>query len=202
MQLGIRLLHQRIGKLNLDAQTDPLTGLHNRRGLTFALEMLGSDGRSFAVIALDIDHFKRINDTHGHDVGDTVIQQMAGLMKTCSRDADILCRSGGEEFLMLLPNTTLDSALLVAERLRTCVELEQIPVVGHITVSLGIAVWPMHASDIERVLKLADAALYRAKQHGRNRSEIAEPDQYLPEDPNRTLELCKPRGFGADRIPP
>jgi diguanylate cyclase (GGDEF)-like protein len=182
MQLGISLLHQRIGKLNLDAQTDPLTGLHNRRGLTFALEMLGSEGRSFAVIALDIDHFKRINDTHGHDVGDTVIQQMAGLMKTCSRDADILCRSGGEEFLMLLPNTTLDSALLVAERLRTCVELEQIPVVGHITVSLGIAVWPMHASDIERVLKLADAALYRAKQHGRNRSEIAEPDQYLPED--------------------
>ncbi|MCQ4323072.1 sensor domain-containing diguanylate cyclase [Stutzerimonas stutzeri] len=183
MQLGISLLHQRIGKLNLDAQTDPLTGLHNRRGLTLALEMLASEGGSFAVIALDIDHFKRINDSHGHDVGDTVIRQMAGLMTTCSRDADVLCRSGGEEFLMLLPNTTVDSALRVAERLRTSVELQQIPVVGHITVSLGIAVWPMHASDIERVLKLADAALYRAKKNGRNRSEIAEPDQYSAEDP-------------------
>ncbi|WP_417787694.1 diguanylate cyclase [Stutzerimonas xanthomarina] len=182
LQLGINLLHQRIGKLNLDAQTDPLTGLYNRRGLTLALEMLGSEGRSFAVIALDIDHFKRINDTHGHDIGDTVIRQMAGLMRTCSRDADILCRSGGEEFLMLLPNTTLDAAHLVAERLRTGVELEQIPVVGHITVSLGIAVWPLHASAIERVLKLADAALYRAKQQGRNRSEIAEPDQCSPAD--------------------
>lgn len=174
MQVGISLLHQRIGKLNLDAQTDPLTGLHNRRGLTLALEVLGSEGQSFAVIALDIDHFKRINDTHGHDVGDTAIRQMAQLMMSCSRNADVLCRSGGEEFLMLLPDTNLESALLVAERLRACVEQEQIPIVGHITISLGIAVWPLHAESIERVLKLADAALYRAKQHGRNRSEIAD----------------------------
>lgn len=101
MQLGINLLHQRIGKLNLDAQTDPLTGLHNRRGLTLALDALSAEGHSFAVVALDIDHFKRINDTHGHDVGDEVIRHLAQLMTTCSRDADVLCRSGGEEFLML-----------------------------------------------------------------------------------------------------
>ncbi|QGZ30631.1 sensor domain-containing diguanylate cyclase [Stutzerimonas stutzeri] len=177
MQIGINLLHQRIGKLNLDAQTDPLTGLHNRRGLTLALDALSAEGHSFAVVALDIDHFKRINDTYGHDVGDEVILHLAQLMTTCSRGADTLCRSGGEEFLMLLPDTNLESAFRVAERLRHCVEQEQMPQVGHITISLGIAVWPIHADSIERVFKLADGALYLAKQNGRNRSEVAELDQ-------------------------
>ncbi|MGK9064247.1 diguanylate cyclase [Stutzerimonas chloritidismutans] len=176
MQLGISLLHQRIGKLNLDAQTDPLTGLHNRRGLQLALEALGTERRPFAVIALDLDHFKRINDSHGHDVGDNVIRYVAQLMTACSRGADILCRSGGEEFLILLPEANLESALLVAERLRQCVEQDDLPDVGHITISLGIALWPYHAVHIDRVFKLADGALYKAKQRGRNRSEIAEPD--------------------------
>lgn len=185
MQLGINLLHQRIGKLNLDAQTDPLTGLHNRRGLTLALDALSAEGHSFAVVALDIDHFKRINDGHGHDVGDQVIRHLAQLMTTCSRDADVLCRSGGEEFLMLLPNTNAESAQQVAERLRQCVEQAQIAPVGHITVSLGVAIWPIHADSIERVLKLADGALYLAKQRGRNRSELAELDHYPPADTNR-----------------
>ncbi|KJH81641.1 MULTISPECIES: sensor domain-containing diguanylate cyclase [Pseudomonadaceae] len=185
LKLGISLLHQRIGKLNLDAQTDPLTGLHNRRGLTLALDALSAEGHSFAVIALDIDHFKRINDNYGHDVGDQVILHLAQLMTACSRGADTLCRSGGEEFLMLLPNTSIESALRVAERLRQCVEQEQIAPVGHITISLGIAVWPVHADGIDRVLKLADGALYRAKQQGRNRSEVAELDRDPTEDSNR-----------------
>lgn len=174
LKLGINLLHQRIGKLHLDAQTDPLTGLYNRRGLSLALEALGAADHSFAVVALDIDHFKRINDNHGHDVGDQVIRHLAHLMAACSRDADVLCRSGGEEFLMLLPNTNIESALRVAERLRLCVEQDEVAPVGHITISLGIAVWPSHHADVQRVLKLADGALYRAKQHGRNRSEIAD----------------------------
>lgn len=75
---------------------------------------------------------------------------------------------------MLLPNTNIESALRVAERLRLCVEQDEVPPVGHITISLGIAVWPSHHADVQRVLKLADGALYRAKQHGRNRSEIAD----------------------------
>lgn len=182
MLLGINLLHQRIGKLSLDVQTDPLTGLHNRRGLTLALSTLRAEGRSFAVVALDIDHFKHINDNHGHDIGDQVIRHLAQVMTSCSRDADTLCRSGGEEFLMLLPDANLESALLVAERLRHCVEQDEIPQVGHITISLGIALWPIHADNIERVLKLADAALYKAKQQGRNRSEIAELSQQTSED--------------------
>jgi diguanylate cyclase (GGDEF)-like protein len=180
MLVGITLLHQRIGKLKLDAQTDPLTGLHNRRGLSLALDVLNAAGRPVGVIALDIDHFKRINDTYGHDAGDDVIRHMAQLMKTCSRDADILCRSGGEEFLMLLPDADIESATRVAERLRGSVEQERIPVVEHITISLGIAVWPLHAENIERALKLADGALYLAKQQGRNRSEVAEPDPATP----------------------
>ncbi len=183
MQLGINLLHQRIGKLNLDAQTDPLTGLHNRRGLALALDALRSERSSFAVVALDIDHFKRINDSHGHDTGDQVIRHVAQLMRASSRDADILCRSGGEEFLMLLPSASLDSAVLVAERLRCCVEQAEMPEVGFLTISLGIALWPMHSADVDRVLKLADTALYQAKHNGRNRAEVARMDPHLPEPP-------------------
>lgn len=184
MLLGISLLNQRIGKLHLDAQTDPLTGLHNRRGLTLALEVLLAEGNSFAVVALDIDHFKRINDSYGHDVGDEVIRHLAQLMNACSREVDILCRSGGEEFLMLLPNTALEPAVTVAERLRHCVEQEQFAPVGQLTISLGIAVWPLHADTIDRVLKLADGALYLAKQNGRNRLEVAELAQHPANDSN------------------
>ena len=176
MLVGITLLHRRIGKLKLDAQTDPLTGLHNRRGLSLALDVLSAAGRPVGVIALDIDHFKRINDTFGHDAGDEVIRHMARLMKACSRDADILCRSGGEEFLMLLPDADMESTARIAERLRVSVEQERMPIVEHISISLGIAVWPVHAQNIERVLKLADGALYLAKRQGRNRSEMAEQD--------------------------
>lgn len=180
LQLGISLLHQRIGKLNLDAQTDPLTGLYNRRGLTLALDALRAEGQPISIIALDIDHFKRINDTHGHDVGDTVIRELARLMATSARGADILCRSGGEEFLILLSDASIESARLVAERLRQCVEQNEIQDVGQITISLGIAQWPTHAPSIEQVLKLADGALYKAKQRGRNRTELAELDTPTP----------------------
>ncbi|AHL76065.1 diguanylate cyclase [Stutzerimonas stutzeri] len=180
MQVGVNLMHQRIGKLNLDVQTDPLTGLLNRRGLTLALERLSVESREFAVVALDIDHFKRVNDSFGHDVGDQVIRHIAGLMTTCSRGADTLCRSGGEEFLMLLPDANLEAAWRVAERLRLYVEQDTISEVGHVTISLGIAAWPGHPESIEQVLKQADAALYRAKQRGRNRSEVA---QFDPSEP-------------------
>ncbi|OMG65741.1 sensor domain-containing diguanylate cyclase [Stutzerimonas balearica] len=171
--LGISLLHQKIGKLNLDAQTDPLTGLRNRRGLTTAVEMLRAEQRHFAVITLDIDHFKRINDTFGHDVGDQVIRQVADLMRSCSRDSDVLCRFGGEEFLVLLPNADCHSAAQVGERLRHCVEQAKIDTVGAVTISLGVAEWPTHGETAEQVFKRADEALYRAKQAGRNRLLVA-----------------------------
>src|SRR5690606_38711188 len=90
----------------------------------------------FSVVALDIDHFKRVNDTFGHDVGDLVLKRLAQLMRDCAREGDVLCRSGGEEFLVLLENTAPETAVQIADRLRQCVGKTDIPQVGHITISL------------------------------------------------------------------
>lgn len=178
MLIGIELLQKKIGKLRSEAQTDPLTGLLNRRGLEIILQLWLLSQKRFAVIALDIDHFKHINDTYGHDVGDNVIKYLAQFIRTSSRNTDTLCRSGGEEFLILLPETDLDIATDIAERLRQCTQDTQIPQVGHITISLGVALWSPEASEmtIERTFKMADKALYRAKQEGRNRVVTAPPE--------------------------
>jgi diguanylate cyclase (GGDEF)-like protein len=167
--IGISLLQHKIGKLNQDVQTDPLTGLHNRRGLRRALDLWQAEQRPFAAVALDIDHFKQVNDTYGHDVGDVVIQGLAELMRNGSRAHDELCRVGGEEFLMLLPDATPEAAEQIAERLRQQVEQTVIEPAGPITISLGVAHWPAHAATISEVLKAADQRLYQAKHSGRNR---------------------------------
>ncbi len=169
--IGISLLQKKIGKLKFEAQTDPMTSLYNRRGLATTLEPIAQLGQPFSVIALDIDHFKLINDTYGHDVGDEVIKRLATQIRDSSRDTDILCRSGGEEFLMLLPGTTLDVATQVANRLRHNVEMMEIADIRPITISLGVAYWSGEGMP-ENALKLADEALYRAKQRGRNRVEV------------------------------
>lgn len=166
---GLALLHLRLGKLSQESLTDPLTGLGNRRGLEAQLAQWQRQSRPFAVVALDIDHFKQVNDTYGHEFGDRVLQYLARQMGDCSRPSDLLCRSGGEEFLMLLPDTGLEAARQVAERLRirmagTC--CDDCP---SVTVSAGVAHWPGTATNLEEVLKRADAALYRAKREGRNR---------------------------------
>ncbi len=168
MLVGVELLHRKIGKLRQDAQTDPLTGLCNRRGLELTLDLWKIENRPFAVLALDIDHFKQVNDRFGHAAGDLVLQRLARLMRVCSRDADLLCRVGGEEFLMLLADASLASAERVAERLRRQVEMATIEPVGHVSVSVGVAHWPTHAADMRGVLKIADDMLYAAKQAGRN----------------------------------
>jgi len=171
---GLNLLHERIGRLNRDAQTDPLTGLGNRRGLEFSLSLLEAEGRPFAAIVLDIDHFKRVNDNHGHQVGDQVLRRLAELMRRCCREGDLLCRTGGEEFLMLLPGASLDVAAVVAERLRVTVQDTPVEPVGAVTISLGVAHWKGEAGgEPGYVLSAADRALYQAKQEGRNRVVIA-----------------------------
>ncbi|MGC6386589.1 GGDEF domain-containing protein [Ewingella sp. S1.OA.A_B6] len=119
---------------------------------------------NFSVIALDIDHFKKINDTYGHDVGDEVIKLLAQQIRAGSRESDILCRNGGEE----LPGTSQ-----MAERLRQSVEGMQIPQSDKITISLGIADDSSLKIQYERVLKKTDEALYRAKQEGRNRVVVS-----------------------------
>lgn len=162
-------LQDKIGKLNLASITDPLTGLRNRRGTQDAVEQLQASDTPFAVVALDIDHFKRVNDTYGHTTGDEVIRGMAQLMRECSRPSDILSRNGGEEFLILLPGAGTKEAATVAERLRKHLAGRRLHGVDGITVSAGVAQWPSSGPEVSQVFQAADAALYAAKEQGRNR---------------------------------
>ncbi len=175
MLVGTGLLHERIGRLNRDATTDPLTGLLNRRAFNQYLTNWQYVRSRAALICVDIDHFKNINDTYGHDVGDTVLQQLAKIMQTLSRKEDQVCRLGGEEFAVLMPDLTPDMAWQMAERLRDGVEKAAFNTVGHITISVGVAHWPAHVRLIDDLPKTADSMLYRAKNNGRNTVEMAPP---------------------------
>lgn len=161
----------RLGQLHTDAHTDPLTGLGNRRGLDALLQSWEELDRDFAVISLDIDLFKSINDAYGHDVGDQVIRSVGEWMRAQARQGDALFRMGGEEFLALLPDIDLDHAANIAERLRASIVDASILPQQPVTVSVGVAVRTGGAADA--VLKAADQALYCAKQAGRNRVVVA-----------------------------
>ncbi|WP_133013434.1 sensor domain-containing diguanylate cyclase [Marinomonas flavescens] len=166
---GVKLLQNQIGQLRLDADTDPLTGANNRRGFQMRLEELAAQGTTFSLLSLDIDFFKKVNDTFGHNVGDEVLKQQIQIMNRFSREQDMVARTGGEEFVLLLKETSQDDALLVAERLRTAIAEEVFDVVGHITVSIGVASWLDHSTPVKKVLLSVDDALYEAKKQGRNR---------------------------------
>ncbi|GAA59087.1 GGDEF family protein [Pseudoalteromonas sp. BSi20652] len=171
---GVNVLQTQIGQLRHDAQTDPLTGIHNRRSLNGLLNQLMLKQTPFAILEIDIDFFKRVNDTFGHDKGDETLKSLTNIIKTLSRKDDIVARIGGEEFVLVLPNEDSESAFKIAERLRKTVETTNMEVVGFITVSIGIATWPKHSNDIDQVYKCADKALYHAKEHGRNQCAVAQ----------------------------
>lgn len=166
---GVRLLQTRIGQLNVQAQSDALTGLANRRAMDETLTLWQETGRPFAVLAADIDHFKRINDQFGHDVGDLTLKSVATSLRQCLRSADLPCRVGGEEFLILLPDASLAVAADVAERIRATIAATPIEGAGHVNISLGVAHWHGHQETQSAVLKRADELLYTAKRTGRNR---------------------------------
>ena len=160
------------------AVTDPLTGLYNRRHMDNQLAVqvtnAASRGKAVAVLALDVDFFKPINDTHGHDVGDRVLQELATRLKAQVRAIDLCCRMGGEEFLVILPETDLQVGFTVAERLRRAIAnkpfnagAKQGPLA--ITVSIGVAGFESLTDTPQAILKRADDALYEAKRSGRNR---------------------------------
>jgi diguanylate cyclase (GGDEF)-like protein len=162
--------------------TDELTGLANRRRLTTELEreLRRSErhGRPLAILMLDVDRFKRFNDTHGHPAGDALLWRLADTLRKCVRDVDLAARYGGEEFLVMLPETAADAAR-VAERIRASVEQDRFaPEDGgamlNVTVSVGYAVFPGDAKTPEALIEAADHALYRSKQAGRNRVTAAE----------------------------
>jgi diguanylate cyclase (GGDEF)-like protein/hemerythrin-like metal-binding protein len=177
-----RELNQAVVKLDLLAATDILTGAWNRRRLeeTASSEMdrLKRYEHPLSLLMIDIDFFKKVNDQYGHDVGDLVLAELAALVKNTLRRADSLTRWGGEEFVVLCPNTTLSTMAILAERVREKVAQACFPAVKNITVSIGGAEC-VNGETWEQWLKRADAALYRAKAGGRNQVQLA------PEVPKR-----------------
>jgi diguanylate cyclase (GGDEF)-like protein len=173
-----RELVEKNRELEVLSVTDRLTGLFNRRKLDEVLEeeliRCRRYGVEFAVIIMDIDHFKRVNDSHGHPVGDGVLQAMAQILRERTRDADALARLGGEEFVMVCRHATLEGAVDTAERIRVAIAGHDFPGVGQVTASFGVAAC-CDGDTSETLLERADAALYRAKAAGRNRVEAHHP---------------------------
>ncbi len=158
--------------LDLQARTDALTGLLNRRGfesqMAFALALARRSSRPLSLITVDVDHFKRVNDTYGHEAGDEVLRRLARTLESRLRGSDVVARLGGEEFVALLPDTDLAGAQAIAQALVTTMADQQDPVVGTITVSVGVATMRGQESGAD-ILRRADRALYEAKGQGRNR---------------------------------
>ncbi len=168
-----------LDRLRAQATIDPLTGCHNRRGFD---EVIGVEfararryGRSLALVLLDIDHFKHINDDFGHEVGDNALQRIGRAVRHTFRSTDSACRFGGEEFAMIFPETGKDEAGRLAERLR--VLIESLPpnaeVPRSLTASFGVSTFPEDADDPTELIRAADRALYQAKASGRNRVVLA-----------------------------
>jgi diguanylate cyclase (GGDEF)-like protein len=166
--------------LRHQATRDALTGLWNRGlvldGLARELDRAEREERALSIVIADLDHFKRVNDTHGHPVGDAVLRQTAERFRTALRGYDLIGRYGGEEFLVVLPGCEEARAGRVAERLRGAVAARPIEAAGvavAVTMSLGVACATEPGTDATALIKAADAALYRAKEQGRNRVERA-----------------------------
>ncbi len=163
------------------AATDGLTGLPNKRVVTDALKRTFAQAAltkaPLALLLLDLDHFKQVNDQYGHAAGDQVLASVGAALRSVVRDRDFAGRNGGEEFAVLLPDTNIPAALEIAERIRATIAEVTLPGTDvPVTVSVGVAGFPEHASTLERLDRLADAALYVAKRQGRNRVELATVD--------------------------
>lgn len=169
--------------LHLQSICDPLTGLYNRRYMeeTLGREIMRANRskRPLGIMMVDVDYFKSFNDTYGHETGDTVLTQVGMMLKSSVRGGDVVCRYGGEEFTIILPEASLGIARQRAEALRKGVEELVVRYAGksleRITISVGLAAMPDHGVTAEELLREADVALYRAKQEGRNRVVVAQP---------------------------
>jgi diguanylate cyclase (GGDEF)-like protein len=154
------------------AFTDHLTGLANRRRFERQLERevgrVERFGHPFTLLMLDIDSFKNLNDSFGHDAGDDAIRRLSKVLREGTRGIDLAARIGGEEFAVLLVETRKDGGFEVAERLRTAIKSLELPRAGHITASFGVAECPSDAQTAAEILKAADVALYEAKRKGRD----------------------------------
>jgi diguanylate cyclase (GGDEF)-like protein len=178
----VRRLREGRAELERLSVTDELTGLPNRRHLDDEIERElqrhERHKRALAVLMLDVDRFKALNDTHGHPAGDAVLRQLARVLKESTRKGDTVARFGGEEFMVILPETPADGAMLLAERIRTATEgkhfaLDENGAEVRLTVSIGLARFPEHGRTPEPLIAAADQALYRSKEGGRNRVTVA-----------------------------
>lgn len=180
---GLKDLKSELANARIEASTDALTGLNNRRGFDEQLKKMLNDrrrtGQGFSLIMADMDHFKKINDSYGHLVGDKVLKAFSALLQGKTRESDFVARYGGEEFVIILPNTSLDNAYFVAENIRKSVEKLRVKqaktgdVIGSITSSFGVATHRIDETGHE-LLDRCDQALYKAKHAGRNNSKKAE----------------------------
>ena len=175
------LLRQKMDRLRADADLDSLTGLANRRRFRVALAREVERWRRYrspcALLMLDIDHLKAVNDKFGHPVGDMVIRQIAQTLREVSRDNDTAARLGGEEFALLLAGVELHRAIAAAERLRTVLGGKRVEGVGTVTVSIGVAACPENATSERMLYSASDGALYVSKNAGRDRVSVAPPLQ-------------------------
>jgi diguanylate cyclase (GGDEF)-like protein len=160
---------------------DPLTGLFNRRYMEefLAQEIHRARRRKIplGIMMLDVDHFKHFNDTFGHDAGDTVLRELGKFLQHCIRESDIACRYGGEELLLILPEAGLEAitarAMQINQEIKQLKLLHNGEILDRITASIGVACFPEHGDTVEAVIRSADTALYRAKNNGRDRVEVA-----------------------------
>ena len=187
---------QQIDHARREARTDPLTGVSNRKALDEKLHLLQTDwernAQPYVLILVDLDQFKRINDSHGHQAGDRVLEKIGGWLKEWVREGDFVGRYGGDEFAILLPKTDLSVGVELAEtiRARTADETSRIAVRGEqvsVSLSLGVAA-PWQGDTLDSILHRADRALYKSKHLGRNQVNCQEPKQQEP--PARTEEAA------------
>lgn len=186
--LAVIYLHRQRNDMHQLMLTDELTGLYNRRHLvnvaSAALTQAQRDNGSLSLMLLDLDHFKQVNDTYGHPTGDEVLRQISKQLRKLSRPSDTLARIGGEEFCLLMPNTTTHDALQVADRLRREIEVNRLSgdLLANPTISIGVTTCHNGSLTFEQLYSFADKALYQAKALGRNRVESllppAEPTHY------------------------
>jgi diguanylate cyclase (GGDEF)-like protein len=169
-------LMEKTSYLEQKASTDYLTQLYNRRKFDAMVDyeikqVKRYKTRNLSIILFDIDNFKKINDTHGHDIGDKVLQSVAHIIKVSSRDSDVAARWGGEEFVLMLPETNIEQGLLVAEKIRITIENHIFANSLKVTCSAGVA--QFHTNDeFNTLYKRADSALYNAKNSGKNKVQI------------------------------
>ncbi|WP_300004145.1 sensor domain-containing diguanylate cyclase [uncultured Cedecea sp.] len=169
---------KRVNALNDETMTDTLTGLYNRKGFGTLLKRYAHASKH-CIIAIDIDHFKKVNDQYGHEGGDAVLIKFSERLCNLSTRKQVVCRFGGEEFVILLPYTELDEAAKIADHIRVEIENTDFPYHHKVTVSLGVASFTDNNNDVYTALRKADLALYEAKFSGRNKVVVSHPEGFF-----------------------